>query len=247
MGNNDIVAIIPARSGSKGLIDKNITLLNGKPLIAYSIRVAQLSKYINRVVVSTDSQEYAEIASKYNAEIPFLRPKKLSRDTSTDFDLLRNILEWFQLEINTDLIIYLRPTTPLRDPKVIECAIEKMMVNKNYTALRSVHEMSESSYKTFEITKNCLKPIGDKTIDMDFANRPRQLFPKTYQGNGYVDIIRPEIILKNNLMYGNKVFAFKTEVVHEVDNLNDFLYIQYQVKQKMKVYKNLFGANNEMQ
>ena len=93
----DIVAIIPARSGSKGVPDKNIKLLAGKPLIAYSIASAQLTDNIQRVIVSTDSERYAEIASEYGAETPFLRPAELSVDSSTDYDVLKHTLDWLQV------------------------------------------------------------------------------------------------------------------------------------------------------
>ena len=115
---NDIIAIIPARSGSKSLMDKNIKLLSGHPLIAYSIAAAKLSKGIDRIIVSTNSEKYADIARQYGAEVPFIRPDRYSTDTSTDRDFLIHAMKW--LKENEDTLpeywVHLRPTTPLRIP-----------------------------------------------------------------------------------------------------------------------------------
>ena len=110
-------AIIPARSGSKSIKDKNLALLGGYPLIAYSIALAKTTEGVDRVIVSTDSLEYAKIAEKYGAEVPFLRPKALSQDTSTDYDFMSHAVNWFDdnSKIVPDFWIHLRPTTPLRD------------------------------------------------------------------------------------------------------------------------------------
>ena len=148
----NIIAVIPARSGSKGVPDKNIKLLAGKPLIAYSIAAAKKSKLINRIIVSTDSKKYADIAKKYGAEVPFIRPKRISTDKSSDISFFKHAINYFNLREGSipKLFVHLRPTTPLRDPKVIDKAIKTFM-KSDYTALRSCHKMSESSYKTFEI------------------------------------------------------------------------------------------------
>ncbi len=116
---NNVIAIIPARSGSKSVTDKNIKLLSGHPLIAYSIVAAKLSKEIKRVVVSTDSEEYAEIAKKYGAEVPFIRPEIYSKDSSTDRDFFIHAMNWFKDNENTlpEYWVQLRPTTPLRNPE----------------------------------------------------------------------------------------------------------------------------------
>ena len=135
----EVIAIIPARSGSKTLTDKNITLLSNHPLIAYSIAVAKASKKIDRVIVSTDSQHYAEIASLYGAEVPFLRPVEYATDESTDRDFLVHAMSWMnEFERNIpEYWVHLRPTTPLRDPLIVDQAIEIIMQKNNATSLRS--------------------------------------------------------------------------------------------------------------
>lgn len=156
-----VVAVIPARAGSKGVIDKNIKLLAGNPLIAYSIAAARSANNIDRIIVSTDSEEYASIAREYGAEIPFLRPDVISGDTSTDYDFIKHVLDWMQdnESLQPDYLVHLRPTTPLRNPAYIEEAVERIRNDEYCTALRSVHEMSETAYKTVEVDRGYLKCI----------------------------------------------------------------------------------------
>ena len=149
---NKVVALIPARRGSKGVLGKNIKPLAGFPLIAYSIKAALKSKLIDRVIVSTDSEEYAEIAISYGAEVPFIRPVNISGDKATDAQFFEHVIKWFveEGEKVPKYLVHLRPTTPLRSFEIIDGAI-KEFVDSNYSALRSCHKMTESSYKTFEI------------------------------------------------------------------------------------------------
>ena len=123
-----ILGLIPARSGSKRIPRKNIMPLNGKPLIAYTIETAKKSKYINKVLVSTDSKEIASVARRYGAEVSFLRPKSISQDDSTEMQFLEHALEWF-LEYENyepDLIVLLYPTSPFRKPESIDKAVEEI-------------------------------------------------------------------------------------------------------------------------
>lgn len=227
----DVVAIIPARSGSKGVIDKNIKLLSGRPLLAYSIAAALLSKSIDRVIVSTDSEHYAHIAREYGAEVPFLRPAEISGDTSTDYDVVRHLLDWM-IENEGHIpkyLVHLRPTTPLRDPACIEKAIECISHDNYATALRSSHEMIQSSYKTVEIEGGYYKCVGTGSVDLDEANRPRQEFKKTYDPNGYVDVYKTSYIIENKKLLGDRVLAYITPSIAEVDMLEEFDFLEYQV------------------
>jgi len=223
------VAIIPARSGSKGVIDKNIKLLNGKPLLAYTILSAKATKNIDKIFVSTDSTEYADIAKEYGVGIPFLRPKEISRDNSTDYQCIEHLLIWLKKNKQDipEFIVHLRPTTPFRDSTIVDEAIELIKQQPAASALRSVHEMSESAYKCLEIEDNLLKPLGIKSFDMEMANLPRQHFKKTYQGNGYVDVLRTEFILQNKKLYGDSVIPFITDFAPEVDTIDDFKYLEF--------------------
>lgn len=238
-----IVAVIPARSGSKGLINKNIKLLNGHPLLAWSVAICKKAKLIDYVLVSTDSKKYAKIAKKYKAQVPFLRPENISRDFSTDYEFIDHALNKLsQLKINPEIIVHIRPTTPLRDPKQIDKAIKCFIRNKNRaTALRSVHEMSETAYKAFEISKKeLLKPILKKIKFLDKVNEPRQKFKKTYVANGIIDIYSVSFIKKKKMLLGSKVIPFITSPTTEVDNINDFKYLEYQVIKNPKISKVIF-------
>ena len=127
--NKKILAIIAARGGSKGIPKKNIIDLGGHPLIAYSIAVAKLSKLIERIIVSTDSEEIAEISKKYGAEVPFIRPEEYARDNSPDKEFVQHAINWFKEKENyaPEYMVHIRPTTPLRKPEIIDEAIEKFL------------------------------------------------------------------------------------------------------------------------
>lgn len=239
-----IIAVIPARSGSKGVPDKNIKMLVGKPLIAYSISAAIKSKLIDRVIVSTDSDEYASISKDYGAEVPFIRPNEYSGDDSTDYDFVKHLLDWLAKNGgNTpDYIIHLRPTTPLRDPSILDSAIEKFMNNGEATSLRSAHEMSETAYKQFELEGKYFKTICTGSFDLDDANNSRQSFPKTYSPNGYVDILRTSHILENHLLHGNRVMGYVTDFAIEVDTIDDFEFLEWRINKSDEIIKKLFGG-----
>ena len=220
-----IVALVPARSESKGVVDKNIKLLNGKSLIQYAIEAANDSELINQVFVSTDSEDYAILAKNLGAEVPFLRPKEISGDNSTDLECFEHFISYFQdNKISLPkFIVHLRPTTPIRDPKLIDTAIQFFIDNhKHYSSLRSVHEMSESAFKFCTIKSNKLKSIGTNSFAMDSSNDARQNFPKTYIPNGYIDMISVEYLLENKLLHGDRVYAYLTPIAYEVDSLSDF-------------------------
>ena len=150
-----VVALIPARSGSKGVINKNMREIHGKTLLQWSISACKKSKFIDKTIVSTDSVYYQNHAIKNGAAAPFLRPENISQDYSTDLEFILHALDW--LQSNEELpkyIVHIRPTTPFRDPKLIDQAIEKFLNFQKATSLRSIHEMPESAYKTFEVEKN---------------------------------------------------------------------------------------------
>jgi len=237
----EVWALIPARSGSKGVPNKNIMDLGGYPLIAYSIVVAKKCSSIDRVIVSTDSEEYARIALKYGAEVPFLRPSDISNDSSTDLEFFQHAVEYFRQEENhvPEYFAQLRPCSPFRHPSIINQAI-KFFIDSQYSALRSVHVMSDTSYKTFEIENEKLKKLCSGSFDIESTSLPRQSFPVTYNPNGYIDIIRTSMIDKG-LIHGNNVNAFITEVTHEIDEQNDFDFLEFIIEKNPNIVNTLFG------
>jgi|TARA_Y100000031_G_scaffold122126_1_gene136876 N-acylneuraminate cytidylyltransferase len=239
----DVVAIIPARSSSKGVPGKNIKLLAGKPLLAYSIAAARLSRKIDRVIVSTDSEHYANIAREYGAETPFIRPAELSADSSGDYEWIKHALDWIEDNdgYQPEYLVHLRPTTPLREVSYIDGAIERIKKDNDATALRSMHEMSETAYKTLEIEGGYLKCICSGSFDIDAANLPRQTYEKTYVANGYVDIIRSSFVIENEKVLGNRVIAYITPGITDIDTLENFEYLEYQIAKYPELVSRLFG------
>ena len=236
-----IVALIPARSGSKGVPGKNIKPLAGFPLIAYSIKAALKSKLIDRVIVSTDSEEYANIAREYGAEVPFLRPSELSGDKAADTDFFKHAIDWFTENEGEvpEYFAHLRPTTPLREPNVIDTAL-KSFIGSDFTALRSVHKMTESSYKSFEIEDGKLKCLCGGNFDIESANLARQAYPSTYDANGYIDVVRSEMVIQKNLIHSDRVQAYVTDVSYEIDELSDIDFLEYLINKSPTLVKRLF-------
>ncbi len=239
----NVFAIIPARSGSKGVPNKNIRILKGHSLLEWSISACKKSKLINEIFVSTDSKKYKELAIRAGAKAPFLRPKEFSGDNSTDFEMIAHFLEWLsnKNKILPEYLVHIRPTTPLREPNIIDKAIEYIVNNPQATALRSVHLMSESAYKTFEITnEGILRQLGSSNSQLDEANKPRQQYPNTYVANGYVDVLKTSYILESSTIHGNLVLPFLTPLTTEVDSEEDFNYLNYLIDQEANIIKKLF-------
>ena len=237
-----VIALIPARSGSKGVPNKNTRLLGGHPLIAWSIMAAKKARSIDRVIVSTDSYEYAQLAIQLGADAPFLRPADISGDRSTDFDFIAHALDWLADNGGEpEYIVHIRPTTPFRDPAQIDAAVRLFQGSQVATALRSAHEMSESAYKTFEIAPaGQFKRLGADGTALDAANNARQQFPATYQANGYVDVLSTRFIRDNNLIHGDWVLPFITPTVVEVDTEDDFALLEYQLARTPNISTQLF-------
>lgn len=240
-----IVAIVPARGGSKGVPKKNVKLLAGYPLIAYAVLAGKLAGNIDRVIVSTDSQDIADTASEYGAEVPFLRPAALSGDKSTDMEFFQHALHWFQENEGTvpDYLVHLRPTTPLRDPALVEGAVSEICSCPDATSLRSAHEMAESPHKVFQMEGRFLAGFFPDDPRPEYYNLPRQSFPKAYYPNGYVDIIKTSHVLATGNLHGPRMLGFVTPVTAEVDRAEDFDYLEFQVAQKPNPLLNHLRAN----
>lgn len=211
-----IFAIIPARSGSKSIKNKNIRKIFGKPLLAHSIEIAKKSKLIQRVFVSSDSKKILNISNKYGAET-ILRPKKISKDNSIDFEYLNHFINKTKPKGKT-LIVILRPTAPIRNLKTIENAI-KSFYKSNFDSLRSVSVAEQSPYKMWVKEKSLLKPLMGKKF-LKFTNFPRQKLKKIYWQNGYIDITTNETLnkFKNELGLKIKFFEIKNKII-EIDYL----------------------------
>ena len=237
-----VVALVPARAGSKGVPDKNIRPLGGRPLLAWSVAAATRASMIDRVIVSTDSAEYGEIGAAYGAEVPFLRPVELAADESLDIGFVLHAMRWFAGQgEDPDLIVHIRPTTPFRSPAVIDAAVTRFVDDGRATALRSVHEMSTTAYKSMEITADgVLRQLGSAGTDLDRANNPRQDFPTTYLANGYVDVLSAKFIRTTGLLHGDRVIPFVTPLAVEVDTMEDFNLLEYHLERQPNLASLLF-------
>jgi len=215
-----ILCIIPARCGSKGIPDKNIRFFKGKPLIAHSIEQAQQSKYDMKIIVSTDCQKYADIAKKYGAEVPFLRPSEISQDESLDIEFMKHCIEWLEENENyiPHIILQLRPTSPTRLIEDINKSLDIFLNNRDrYDSLRSVYEFNKSPYKMYNIENNKLLPLFKSVKDINEPyNSLRQLLPKCYLHNGYIDIFNVNL-LKYNTISGNNIYPY---IMEDTDNID---------------------------
>ena len=217
----EVLAIIPARSGSKSVKDKNIRLINGKPMIAYSIGHALQENCIDRVIVSTDSSQYAEIAREYGAETPFLRPAEYAADTSLDIEVFRHALQYLADKEGyyPELIVQLRPTYPVRRISDIENMVRYM---KDTDSMRCIAPAKEIAYKMwFKDSNNLLTPI--MTDIPECYNMPRQQLPKIYYQNACIDVIRADVILKQNSMSGKKIAGYEMDENFDIDTEEEFL------------------------
>lgn len=224
------IAIIPARSGSKGLKDKNIKLLNGKPLMAYSIEAAIESKKFDKVFVSTDSEKYAAIGREYGADVSFLRSEEMSSDTAGTWDAIREVISEFDKRGERfDVIMLLQPTSPLRDAEDIINSFD-LMKEKNAESIESVTEMEHSP-----LWSNILPENGsmDGFERAEVINCPRQQLPTYYRLNGAIYLLKREELYKKN-MFAEGCFAYimsKWKSV-DIDDSLDFEFAELLVKKK---------------
>ena len=231
---DNIAVIIPARSGSKSLPNKNIKSYHGHPLFAHSILLAQKSEYIlpQNIFLLTDSQEYASIGQQYGAQIPFIRPSHISDDLSTDSELFEYFIEHYQESYKYEYIIHLRPTYPNRNVSLLNDTIHTILRNPEYDSLRTVVPIDVLPFKMYHINthQNELIPIFNHYRDIQEPyNQPRQLFPQTFLHNGCIDIFRLSTLLHKKSITGNKIYPYvmNEKEIHDIDTENDFLESQH--------------------
>ena len=234
MNKKKIIAIIPAKSISKSLKNKNLRLINNKPLIYYSINTAIKSKLIDRVICSTDSKIIKKVAQKYGAEVPFYRPKKYCTDKATDFEVFSHALNWLYKNqgYKPELIVHLRPTSPLRSVEDLDKMIKLLIKNPSVDSARSVSLSIRTPYKMWKIDKNgFLKSIISNYNKKEFYNQPRQTLPTSYDHNANIDIIRANTILKKKSMSGKKILPFvQKKIIVDIDEYKDLIFTRKLMK-----------------
>jgi CMP-N,N'-diacetyllegionaminic acid synthase len=208
---SDVLALIPARGGSKGIPRKNVLVVGGKPLIAWSIQQALQSTRITRVVVSTDDDEIASVAQECGAEVPFIRPEDYADDRSPDIDVFRHALRFLDERdsYHPELVVHLRPTGPARRVSDIDAAIDLLDQHPWADSVRAVSVAHQSPYKMWAVQEDgTMEPVLRLSGMTDCQSQPRQLLPPVYWQNGYVDVLRPRAVLEKNSMWGDKVLPF---------------------------------------
>lgn len=244
-----VLAIVPARAGSKGVPGKNIHPLAGQPLLAYSVVAGLRCAAVDRVLLSTDSEHLASVGKAYGAEVPFLRPADLATDTATDIGYVRHALGWLNREEGwrPDLVVQLRPTTPLRDPEVIAAAVHALQADPEATALRSAHQAAEPPHKMLQIVGNRFTGFFPDDPRPEYFNLPRQSFPAAYQPNGYVDICRAALVEQANQLYGTAILPFVTEWSAEIDSADDLELLEWQLSRRKHPLVDMVAAAKQEQ
>jgi len=213
--NNKILVIIPARSGSKGLPGKNIKKLCGRPLIAWTIEQAKSYENIDRIIVSTDDLKIADIAKRYGAEVPFIRPADLANDTASTIDVIFHAINWFKKHegYHPGYIMLLQPTSPFRTAEDIKNSIT-ILRNKNTQAVVSVCETDHHPWWSNTLDKdNSMKDF----LRPGILNKRRQDLPIFYRINGAIYLSEKEYLYENNGFFGPDTFAYKMSKERSID------------------------------
>lgn len=214
----EVLALILARGGSKGIPNKNLVPFLGEPLLYWSILSAQKSETVTRIVLTTDSTDIADIGRDRGAEVPFMRPALLAGDDTPDHPVFVHALTWLaeHEEYQPDLIVHLRPTTPLRPPELIDRGTRMMMADETADSLRSVCEPNNNPFKMWQIEGDHMAPLVDIGIHESY-NQPRQKLPTAYWQTGTIDIMRPRTVLELGGMSGRRILPLVIDKAIAVD------------------------------
>lgn len=223
----EILALIPARGGSKSMPRKNLREIGGKPMVAHSIEQALQATMITRVILTTDDAEIAEAGLRAGAEVPFLRPTEFAQDFSTDYEFVRHALEWLRDNEGhvPELVVQLRPTTPVRDVRLIDRAIQALASNPDADSLRAVVSACFSPFKMWRLEEDgYLSPLLELSGCTEPYNQPRQLLPDAYQQDGFIDITRSRTIFEHESITGTKILPFFLDRVSvDIDYENELI------------------------
>ncbi len=214
----EVLALIPARGGSKGIPRKNIKDLGDHPLIAYSIAAGLSSKLVTRTIVTTDDEEIARKAKEYGADVPFLRPEEFARDDTRDLPVFQHVLSWLKEheDYQPEVVVQLRPTSPFRSPTLVDETIQILLNNPQANSVRGVVPSKQNPYKMWQVLDDGkMEPLLN-TEFVEPYNMPRQELPETFWQTGHIDAIRTQTIL-NGSMSGKNVYACQIDPWYSVD------------------------------
>jgi len=238
----EILSLVAARGGSKGIPGKNIKPLGKVPLVAYSIAAGLQTKSIRRTIVSTDDEKIQECAAKYGAEVPFRRPKELSEDHVQDFPVIEHVLLWLQEHENykPDIIVLLRPTSPFRPLGCIDEAIDILRNNSDADCVRAVMRAGQEPYKMWRIERGEMVPLLSSDLPEHY-NMPRQKLPQTYWQTGQIEVMRYNTIMNMKSITGKKIcpIIMDPKYVIDIDDLNQWEIAEYMLK-KFRETKDIY-------
>jgi len=229
--NLSIVALIPARSGSKRVIGKNIKRLNGHPLIAYTISAAINSKVFTDIIVSTDSEEYAEIAKYYGASVPFLRPSEYASENSPDIEWVSFTLQRLkQMGKNYSHFSILRPTSPFRKAETIKRAYKLFIKSENADSIRAIEDCSQHPAKMWSLQSDSMSPIliGENN-GVPWHSCQKNSLPKIFVQNASLEIANTKVVFENNSISGERIIPFITQDYegYDINRPKDWIYAEY--------------------
>src|SRR6266487_2423044 len=224
----EILALIPARGGSKGIPRKNIRNFAGYPLIAWSIAAAKQSELVRRVIVSTDDEEIAAVARECGAETPFLRPVEFAQDKTTDLPVFEHAIQW--LETNDDyrpeIVVQLRPTSPIRPKGMLDHAIRILLEHSDADCVRGVVPAGQNPFKMWRFSgeDHPMKPLLTMDGIAEPYNAPRQILPPVYWQTGHIDAIRVSTIKQKKSLTGEVIYPLLIDPRYtvDIDNLSDW-------------------------
>ncbi|MBE0681735.1 MAG: acylneuraminate cytidylyltransferase [Anaerolineales bacterium] len=217
----EILALIPARGGSKGIPHKNIRSFAGYPLIAWSIAAAKRSSLVTRIIVSTDDEEIMTVAQEWGAETPFLRPSELAQDHTTDLPVFEHALKWLEdMEgYHPEVVVQLRPTSPIRPKTMVDDAIRILLNHDDADCVRGVVPAGQNPFKMWRFNGEGkpLNPLLEVEGLPEPYNAPRQILPPVYWQTGHIDAIRVSTITRKNSLTGNVIYPLVIDPKYTVD------------------------------
>ena len=216
----EVLALIPARGGSKGIPRKNIRLFAGHPLIAYSIAAGLQAETVTRVIVSTDDEEIAAIAREYGAEVPFLRPAHLALDDTPDYPVFLHALRWLEERegYRPDIIVQLRPTSPIRPRDLVDRGVRLLLEHPEADSVRAVVPSGQNPFKMWRIEDDgYMRPLLSVEGIPEPYNTPRQRLPQTFWQTGHLDVMWHRTLLEKGSMTGRRILPLLVEPRYTVD------------------------------
>jgi YrbI family 3-deoxy-D-manno-octulosonate 8-phosphate phosphatase len=231
-----VLALIPARGGSKSIPHKNIRPLAGHPLVAYSIAAALQSQMVSRTIVSTDDEEIAQIARAYGAEVPFMRPHEYALDSTTDIPVFIHALNWLRDHegYQPDIVVQLRPTSPIRPPDCVDQAVQLLLDHPQADSVRGVIPSGQNPYKMWQINEqgHMVPLLSVEGISEPF-NAPRQSLPHTFWQTGHIDAIRYSTIIEKKSLSGEVILPLQLDPCYaiDIDTLRDWQRAEWIISQ----------------